>query len=170
MAQLNSVELLRSRDIEWGRSYLWEVRFPEAPAPFKTWFPATEVRVGTSTLVSHDFSAFMNTYKVPLRSELRDLQVTFLDDINHSLHHWIDKWIEVEILNYGKYLSPLEQCVKQISVVQLGLDKQPIKHGSTKHYWVYPEGSISFEGDSNVEPIRHQITFIICGELKSDTH
>ena len=30
------------RAIDYARSYLWDIHFPEAPEPFKSWFPAND--------------------------------------------------------------------------------------------------------------------------------
>jgi len=160
------VSIDKVRNIEWSRSYLWDVKFPDAPAPFNDWFPAIDVELNLATLNSYEFQGGASTYKVPQLSSAFDLKITYVDDINDSLTRWISDWINADILSENNTLKPLKQIVKMVQIMTLDLDRTPLHVYSL---WVYPEGSIYFHGDSNADPHTYTVDFVIVGKAKT-TH
>ncbi len=158
MPYLNSIDQLRT--VEWGRSYLWDIRFPDAPAPFNNWFPAVDVEENTATLNSQEFNAAWTTFRIPYNTSSFDLRITFMDDVNHTLRLWIEKWINEEILSGGKGTKPIAEITKPVEITKLSLDKEVI---DLKRYLVYPEGGIYFTGNSNADALVYSVTFIIAG-------
>jgi hypothetical protein len=186
MAFLKSIDQLRtyrmpSKDaqgrnitipMEWSRSYLWDVRFPDAPPPFDEWFPATEVEENIATLVSQDFEIGNTTIKIPRATTLFDIKLTFHDDANHTLSNWIASWINDEIMNGGVCTRRVSDewinsdgskgsTCKPLYVAKLNSMRETI---SLKHYLVYPDGAIYYSGNSQSEVDRYQVTFIIAGK------
>jgi hypothetical protein len=153
------------RAIEWGRTYLWDIKFPDAPAPFNEWFPAVEIEENLATLESFDFEGFISTYKVPKSTTVFDLKVTFVDDIDHTLAHWLEEWINTDMLGEGNYILPLVDCCRKVMVAKLNLKRELIGHMKT--YLVYPEGGLYFRGTSESGLPQEELTFIIAGVVKS---
>ncbi len=63
MNYLKSINQIRV--IEWGRTYLWDVRIPDAPPPFKQWFPAIDISVTSGNVSSHEIPIGNNNIKLP---------------------------------------------------------------------------------------------------------
>ena len=158
MSYLKSIDQIRS--IEWSRSYLWDIRFPDAPSPFNEWFPAVDIEENTSILNSQEFNAGWTTFKIPYNTTLFDFKITFIDDVNHTLKSWLDNWINKEILSEGKGTKPIKEIVKPVEVIKYNINKEV---QSMNRYLVYPEGGIYFNGSSEAEVLTYSVTFIITG-------
>jgi len=48
---LASIDQIRS--VEWGKKYLWDIQFPDAPAPFDVFFPAADLDETPAVLESY---------------------------------------------------------------------------------------------------------------------
>lgn len=169
-------DIEQMRQIEWGKTYLWDVLFPAAPAPFNEWFPATDVTENLATLNEHQIEGYMSTYSVPLSTSEFDINLTFVDDINHTLATWLGYWINTEILNKGSHISTLAESVKMIIIAKLDGKKQPVnitdpagnKIDNPTGYWVYPSGAVNFEGNSESGLPTYQMALKIAGIVKSN--
>jgi len=156
------------RDIEWGRGYLWDIKFPEAPAPFDVWFPAVEVRENLSTISSFTLDTVRGPVKIPQASSNQDIEVTFADDVYHTVLNWIVEW-QAEMLGddqktgrIGATIATASASAREMIVVKLGLDKEVLK---TVSYLVYPEGSVNYQGNSNSEAEQNSVTFVVVGSM-----
>ena len=91
----------------WGNQYLWDVRFPDAPDPFKDWFPAIDIDVGHTTLNAHNIRFFLLDYSFPKESAETTIDMTFYDTEDLVLEHWLASWIGFEWGQYliGKYFA-----------------------------------------------------------------
>lgn len=158
MAYLNDLEKVRG--IEWGRKYLWDIRFDSAPSPFDQWFPAIEVSEPTAVLESYKFDGFMSQYSVPLRSGLKKLSITFVDDVNQTLAKWMTDWINSKIQNNGRYVSSLSSSVKLVQILKLNSNRAIIDQSG---YWVYPETEFKFEGSNDSAAPQYSVPFVIVG-------
>lgn len=151
------------RQIEWSRSYLWDVKFYDAPAPFNTWFPATDVSIDEGVLESKSFDIFVTSFSIPTRTKEKVLSLTFVDDANHTLIDWITAWMALIVNDSG--VLTLEQAKKKIDITRLNNKRKPIKVGSTSYvesYGVYPEGTIQFLGGSDDAKVNsYQVKFNI---------
>jgi hypothetical protein len=177
------------RSVEWGRKYLWAIKFldtnVELPTVFKDYFPASDVEFPVGSLDSFGFDLAQSSYKVPQRSQIKQMSVTFFDDINGSLLKWFRDWIEIDILNFGQFISCIndehhileEQSgqttdsfgaerkvspVRTIQIDQLKPDLEPT--GLSYILKIYPEGEINFTGASASEATTYTVNFVIVGE------
>lgn len=181
------------RSVEWGRKYLWAVRFLNAgrgigdvpPAPFNDFFPASDVEFPIVNLNSFNFELGQSGYRIPQRSESRQISITFFDDINSNLLKWFRDWIEIDILNRGRFISCLNDNhylseidssrsedsfglvrrvhpTRVIQIEQLLPDLEPT--GISYNLYVYPEGEINFTGASASEATTYTVNFVIVGE------
>ena len=161
MASLSDIEQIRS--VEWGRSFLWDVRFvqPDVPPdPFDTWFPAIDIEEHVGVIESHTIEAYNTSIKIPRKTGPKELRLTFLDDVNHTLFNWLDEWINEKILNDGLNVAPLSEAVRKIHVSKLDTKRREIAQSI---YLVYPDNPLLFTGNSSSDLLSYSIGFQIVG-------
>ena len=161
---LTSIEQIRK--IQWGRAHDWDIKFedPKLGEPFNQWFPASDVEENIATLQTFQFEGgIWDNLQIPKSTTPCTLKVTFYDDEKHTLLNWLDNWINKEILNDGEGVSPLEDCIKIVTIAKLDSMKNPIHLTS---YYVFPEGEITFAGKSTAEAHVYTMNFIIAGTRK----
>ena len=159
MAFLRSINQIRN--IQWGRSYHWDVKFEDGPpSPFNEFFPAQEVEEETASLQSIDAEAPGTSLKFPHKTASKSVRITFVDDASYTLYNWLENWYNTEILNDGDYISTLEEATKQITIQKLDSNQNVIIQTS---YWVYPEDILTFRGNSSSQLNVYTIPFIIAG-------
>lgn len=149
------------RQVEFGRKYLWDMAFDPttpAPAPFNSWFPATDVDEDIALLESHTIEGFLSNYKIPLRSRQKHLKITMEDDQKNVLSQWFSQWINVTILQSGLAVAALNTSVKLLHLIKQ--DSQRITL-TQANYWVYPEGDISWLGSSASASQEFAVSFVI---------
>lgn len=159
MAYLKNVDEIRA--VEWYRSYLWDIVFPEAPSPFNKWFPAVDVEETLYNLDTFAFEGGMSSFEVPKGTTPLQLSVTFKDNEDLVLHNWLSDWVNKTILNDGMYVTPLEECVKIIQVAKLKPNRAVFSEIS---YQVIPKGSLSFHGTSDSSSESNTISFVVIGK------
>lgn len=186
MAIVETVSLLQT--VEWGHSYWWSVLWTgaanESPIPysvpggnFSTWFPASTIDEDIAVQESFTFHARGGAWKVPLRRGLtRQIRMTFYDDVNNTLLSWFDNWINGSgdtspdsvrtagiFDRYGTMVAPLASCIRQLQVNRLDASKNVPIGNTSRFYWVYPEGVITFHGNSSSEARVFSVTLVIVG-------
>lgn len=161
------LDLEQMRSVDWATGIYWDIRFVNAPAPFDQWFPAVDVEENIATLSNHTYEFYMSSFEFPLTSAIFDLQITFIDDVKHTVHEWIADWINNQILNNdkanGPYLSSLRESVQHVEVVRLDADKKVLRSSA---YWVTPEGSLNWQGASAPDPSTNTMRFPIHGSAR----
>jgi len=160
MVFLRNIEQIRG--IQWGQKHLWDVRIQGVPTPFDTWFPAVDISIPTATIESHMVDTPMSRARFAKSTSDHEISLSFYDDDKGTLYDFFDNWINVEILNNGDYISLLSEYAKQVDVQKLSIDRKPIKRMS---YFVYPEGTLTFMGDSSSEGNLYSVTLVIVGRL-----
>jgi hypothetical protein len=168
------------RDVEWGKKYLWAIRFtdPKPPKPFDTFFPATDVSIPEAQVNSFNFEQGQGSFRVPQRTDVREISLTFYDDSKGTLFNWFKNWIAIDILNDNEFISCIKDShipkrdpyhhgrvypVRTMEIQKLNEGLEPIE-GEVKVYTVYPEGTIEYSGSSGSEAHTYTITFTIVGE------
>lgn len=157
---LKNVEQMRH--VNWGKTWLWDVKFPAGPERFREWFPASTVDENLFTLRAYDFTAGFSTYKLPKSSEAFTIRVTFFDDMYTSIEQWLSSWVNNEILGGGEYLRPLEEIVKEIVIAKLTGTNQLVEQNS---YLVFPEGDLFFSGNSEPAIRSSEVEFVVAATL-----
>lgn len=164
MAFLNNISQLRN--VEWGKSFLWDFRIPDAPAPFNRFFPAVDIEENLANLDSETFEAFNSTFKVPKSRTVKDVKVTFIDDVNGTGLSFFTQWMSNDIFKENEQFSTtatLQEAAKQIIIQKLGPDRaDPILQSS---YLVYPEGPLTFRGNSESGNVIHEVSLVVVGTL-----
>jgi len=160
MAFLNGIDSVRA--VEWGRTYLWDIQFqdPTIPSPFNTWFPAKEVEEELAKLNSHTFTSGISTYKIPQNTETLNVKITFYDNSDYDLLNWLENWINTISLNGGFYVATLSTAAKFLQIIKMDNERNTI---DTSSYWVYPEGTLTYMGNSESGAITYSMNFVIVG-------
>lgn len=163
---LNDIEQLRA--IQWDKSWLWDICFPDAPPPFGEFFPAQTCKVNLATIQSFQIDAPLTQHKVPWMSSPYEISLTFYDDVKIELLTWLAKWIN-SIVNTDKgYVLPIASpgVCRTLQVAKLNTKRELI---SLKTYLVFPDGgALDYEGDSNSDSPLHSYTFTIAKLLSDD--
>lgn len=159
MGYLSSIEQVRS--IEWGKSYLWDVKFDNAPAPFSVWFPATDYSLDDNIGVSATLSMFLSTYKIPQGTSNKSLSFTALDDSKRTLYNWLKEWYDSIYDQYNGVLT-LSESVRNVTVAQLDSGKNIL---STRTFMVFPDQNTMLSGNSAPDVLQYTLNFVVAGEL-----
>lgn len=102
------------RNIEWGKSYLWDMLFahkdsfywdaignwyldtsespPPPPLHFQGWFPAYNVIEPVYTVTGQNVPTPLINFDVPKTLNTAKLTVDFYDDVYSSLRIWLNTW------------------------------------------------------------------------------
>jgi len=148
------------RQIRWAKEYLWEIVFHEAPAPFNDWFPAETI---SQNVWSIDSRVVASLYPMQNMSSPFTLDVTFLDDENHTVMEWLRGLVNGVMLTHdGKPRGYLEDACTPVSIRRLNAKKEA-KH--SEGLWVFPTGSMDFEGSNQSESASKQAQFLIVGSF-----
>jgi hypothetical protein len=175
------------RNIDFAKGYLWAVRFiePAPPSPFTNYFPASNIEIGEISLDSYNFESGQSAYRIPERSGVKTVTITFYDDENFTLQRWMSDWVNIDILNRGQYMSclldghPVEGGresrtvnflgdgivwpTRKIEFFRLGRDLEPVPN-TEKTLLIYPEGELSLSATSSSEALQFTLTFVIVGD------
>lgn len=161
MAFLTNTDQLRP--ITWGTKYLWDLWFEGAPAPFDKFFPAVDVEEDVAHLDSYTFDTAQDVHRVPQSTSTLQLRITFHDSEDHALLKWFRDWVNTTILNDGKFISTVDKSARLVKLLKLNHQRDTLEE---KTYYVYPEGTLAFSGDSSSDPIIYTIQFVIVGKSK----
>lgn len=154
-------EIEQLRQVNYARSYLWDVKFVNGPpGPFGSWFPATDMSEPIYSIESMPFDTPVANLSVPKQSNILQLKFTCFDDIDHSLENWMREWTLSIIPERYKYVNYLSDSVKDVIVAKFHPDGSGVKQRS---YTVYPEDSLNFEGNSASEALLLPLTFVVAG-------
>ena len=161
-------DLVELRKVEWSRSWTWDIKFEDdsLPEPFKNWFPATDVEEGIFNLEPYQITAGLGTFEIPKSWTMLSLSITFVDNADLVLEHWLDKWVNETIFGGGTYVATLEEAVKTVHVAKLNGKRELVASSS---YLVFPTGPFNFSGTSTSEIPTHQVEFRICRILSKQT-
>ena len=153
------------RNINWSRSYLWEVELDDVPPPFNKeggfGFPAIEVDDTLALGSTFDFEAGINLLRVPQKKYSYDLKLTFYDDEQGTLEKFFEKWFN-EIYNNDYGVLPVEAAVKMLVVRKLNSKREIIL---SRNYLVYPNGTILGVNRTDSGPRQFMVDFVISGYL-----
>lgn len=151
------------RMIAWRKSFLWEIFFPgENLNSFKGWVPAVSVVENTWNLQSYDFTAGISSYKIPMKSSVLTVQVSFHDDEKLSIERWLQAWVNTKILLSGgltvNYVSGPDGASKHMMIRKLNTKREVLYQSD---YKVFPEGASFYEGDSESSSPIISVIFIV---------
>ncbi len=76
---------------------------------------------------------------------------------------WLDEWVNKQILNGGKFVSALADCVRLVQVIKHTVSRAP---AATRSYWVYPRDAFAYRGSSVSDSNPLQVAFVIAGRAQ----
>jgi hypothetical protein len=153
------------RNIEWQKSFLWEFIFPDVGGVFTEFFPAIDIEENIANLESFSFEAYNNTFKIPKSRTVKDIKITFVDDVDQTGLKFFTNWISNEIFDESgnnSTTAPLQDIAKQVIVQKLSPSRDVLTQSS---YLVYPEGPLVFRGNSDSGLVTHTATLVIVGTI-----
>lgn len=159
----NIVEL---RQVTWARNYLWDIKFrdSELREPFNEWFPAKDVEEPIYGMESYDFIVFNQSFQVPKSKTQLAMSITFYDNDDQMLLHWLEKWV-ASIHNSDGTVSTLSEIVKQVWIKRLKADRTELK---TDLYTVFPTGELTYPHASESTPTTHTLALAVVGKVPGD--
>ena len=171
------------RAVEWDKKYLWTVDFKDTgvdscnpPAPFDDFFPANDITIPMANLESMIFDTPQTSFKIPQRSQNMDITVTFYDDQKKTLLLWLKDWMQLDILNDGRFISGLQdkhklvtgqdsfgkvRNVKPVRPMRVALLDAFKDEVQVYQFLVYPEGNIDWNGAQASDAQMYTITFSV---------
>jgi len=149
---------------DFARSYLWDIRIPEAPDPFQEWFPASDLDENLFGVDSGLVEFFNFSIQYPKKINLPKITLTMYDREDRVIYKWVRGWIantmfHMNVAGSFPCVEVLEEVVKEMIVVKLTHDKKIIDLVS---YWVYPE-AIADRNTSGNELSMYSVPFIVAG-------
>jgi len=164
---LNNQDQIRS--IEFGRSYLWDFLIDGAPPPFDRFFPAIEITETTAVLESRTFEVYGTSIEIPMRGNVRRVEITFVDDEAGTGLNFFTNWISNEILREtargGITIATLQEASKRIIVEKLNARRETLKQNT---YMVFPRTELQFQGNSESGGVIYQIPLVVTGVIQID--
>ncbi|MDK1290206.1 hypothetical protein [Pseudoalteromonas umbrosa] len=172
MAKLeNPLKMEHLRSVDFAQDHLWDAKLMDKNknpiGRFTDWFPATSVVENLATLNNHEIEGFISTYSVPLSSSEFTIDLSFYDDVEHSITYWISDWINNGILNGGQAISTAESAKRLLQIRKFTAQHELL---SDKIYWVIPDGPLDFEGHSEAGSHEYNMTFKVLGVHTSVGH
>lgn len=159
MAFLNNISELRA--IDWGKSFLWDFRIPDAPSPFNAFFPAIDIQENLASLDSFDVEIYNTTVKIPKSRSVKTVELTYSDDENNTGLSFFTDWVSNTIFSETSnrpHTATLQEASKRIQIQKLNSNRESLLLSS---YLVYPEGPLTFKGDSESGTRINQINLIV---------
>jgi len=165
----HSVEEMRTKGVDWGRTYLWDLKVPSAPPPFDSWFPAIE-----ATPVIGKPSAYFSIdggqsqYRILEYTMPETFRVVVVDDTFGTLEKWLRNWTEENFNMFprqignefsaldasrsysgGSGVGLLGEIVRPLHFMKLNSQRQPIEH-----HWMlcFPHGEQTTINNSETGP------------------
>lgn len=163
---LKNIEEIRK--VQLGRTYLWDIRFigGNLPKPFQEWFPAINVDEGDGSINSISFDAGYTSAKIPQNKTNAEIKVTFIDkdfeagEDKYNLYEWMKAWRNQVVIKPDGTIGTLSEIVRHLVIAKLNTKKEIVK---TSSYWVYPEGDLSFVGNSENGIPTYSINLVVAG-------
>lgn len=162
---MSKVTMDMIRTIEWGKSYLWDFTIDDPYFPLD-WVPAVDIEVSNATVESHSIEAGQKTYKIPNKSAPIEIKLTFIDSIKCDVFAFFEKWMSTNTINQDEYVSTIESCSKLVQVKRLDNDRETVN--SMSSFWVYPEGTLSFNGNSESGTPMYSINLVVVGSISEN--
>ena len=173
------------RRVSFSPTFLWTLDFIETngikpPSPFQDFFPASDVTFNLGIVNSHTVEQGQTSIAFPRNSNFKTVDITFYDDENRGLQKWISDWIEVDILNYGEFMSGINDAHTVVAADSFGnasrqvLPKRHIRIALldryrnevlTYNYNIVPDGGMDFAGSQASEATQFAMKFNIVEQL-----
>ena len=134
------------RQIQWGTSWQYNIRFPNAPSPFNEWFPCSDVEEDIASLNLYALELTFRNYLIPRGMNPHNIKITFYDDVSRTITLWLKEWIEFIIDPEDGFVRTLSECCDELQVQWLDNQGAEVRVAT---YLVCPNtGQLVFKGTS----------------------
>lgn len=144
-----AVNIDQVRAINWGRTDLWEVRFPNNPIPgFSDWMPAYNYSRPVATLSRKEVRTPFQILMLPLPDADASpvIEMDMYDSEARDVLNWCIGWAR-SMSNQGVQ-QPLMQCVREVEFQLLDRGKNVLQSWSDLVFLI---GEYKVEGKSVAE-------------------
>jgi hypothetical protein len=117
------------RRIDWAESHWWDIRFPDAPAPFQNWFPAKDVDEGLAIHDPYTLEIGNTKFVMPHKTSNRTLKITFNDNDSNVLLDWFTAWMN-GIHNGNQYVTTITSASKLVMLMKKNRIGKELKNTS----------------------------------------
>jgi hypothetical protein len=152
--------LAAMKNINWSRSYLWDVELDDVPFPFNkrgpVGLPCTDVDDTLAMGSTYDFEAGTNLLKVPQKKMAYDLRITIYDDEEGTLERFFESWFNQIYHETG--VLPIQEAVKLMRVKKLTSSKSIV---FDRLYLVYPNATLMGVNRTDSGPRQFSIDFVV---------
>jgi hypothetical protein len=107
-----------------------------------------------------------DTFRIPEKAKQKTIKITFLDTEDALLYTFFEGWINDAIFSGGDYVNTVSEVIKICQLVKLDSGRDP-QDELTKTYWVYPEGSLVFSGNSDSGVPTYTVTLVKVGTAEN---
>lgn len=155
------------KNINWSRSYKWDVDFVGAPSPFNSYednskvFPAVNVDDAIAVGNIYSFDAGISSYCFPKNKTYFDIRITFLDDEIGTLEQWFEQWFFNIYTPRG--VNYLSNSAKELHIKKLTSDDRVV---FTRKYLVFPSGTLYGVNTSESHVRMFSVDLCVCAYLK----
>lgn len=174
------------RNVRWGKSFLWDIRFPNesasgdssylipppAPAPFNVWFPAHTVQEPIYSISTMPITTAIFDMSIPKSLSYSEMTISFYDTVWDHLRDWLWRWTmymfsaPVEQIGYipqgGVAVRTLVECIRPVDIMRLS------EYGSViwaRRYLVHPSSSLIASLTSDSSPVDYTASFNVVGGM-----
>jgi hypothetical protein len=138
-----------------------------------SWCPIVDFEDEVADIETTSIDLAYTQLVIPSGTKQLNCSITFIDDINSSMYHWVRSWMN-DILNYttdnyskangakpmnyaNLAIKTLGECMKMMTVNKLDNRYNTIEQSV---YYVYPVGKLSYKGDSDDKLPSYNISFV----------
>lgn len=158
MPGLNNINQLRAVG-NWATTYLWDIRFLDAPYPFNEWFPASNVEEPIFHIETHNITAHIIQTEIPKSIQMTQISIECYDSSDHILENWFKQWF-YDMFNKYKEVTPLFQITRVLEIARLTYDKKVIY---ANRYYIFPKGNLNVTQNSQSSMKKLNVSFGIAG-------
>lgn len=148
--------------VEWGKSTSWDCKFPDAPAPFNNWFPATMFERRAVSLTTEPIAGPVIATEVPSGEESRNISLSFIDDHKSTLFNWFVDWY-ADMTNGGVSIATVTEACRTFYLAKLD---NTLTLTKLEVLLVFPTGELRESGTSNPtsEHKSFVVNFVVAGK------
>ena len=157
MPDNNFITLNQVNSVEFDSAHLWDIRFPDAPAPFNEFFPCKTFDCDIYNIQSNSYNLGNIQVSIPAGFMTLTCRVDTYDAADGRLANFLRQWTSEEMLKKsGDYIGMnyLEEYCKTMYVRKLNYQHEIMREDE---YTVSPEGS--FRDTGNEEPTEKILSF-----------
>ena len=148
------------RGVAWSKGWMWDCNIPDAPAPFNSWFPATEYHEELfAPGQSKRIVVGTQGYELPGDRERTGVTLSFPDNDQAVLQAWMENWVNNVLyrddpalwtsstgMNNAGTVATLTEGTKCINFARLDSTRSMVQ---LRQLWVYPKQKIAVKFGSD---------------------